>query len=43
MHQDINVKFFLELHNIIDFFLDETDIIFLRDPIDIVEIQQFNY
>ena len=38
MHQDINVKFFVELYNIViaNFLLNEMDIIFIRDPIHIV-------
>ncbi|WVY94368.1 hypothetical protein V8G54_033456 [Vigna mungo] len=31
MNQDVNTKFFLELHNIVNFHLNETDVIFLRD------------
>lgn len=31
MHQDIDVKLFLELNNFIDFLLDGADIVFLRD------------
>ena len=31
MHQNIDVKLFLELNNFVDFLLDGADIVFLRD------------
>ena len=36
MHQDINVELFLDLHDIVYFLLNETDILLLRDPIHIM-------
>jgi len=32
VHQDINVKLFLELDNLVDFLLDGIDVLLFRDP-----------